>query len=70
VLNALSTAAMVAFEISAWSGGGSGLLEKTTSDEPSMVRKLGAGFGVGGAGAAMASVRSRTSAAGLTGSAG
>src|SRR6516164_565706 len=59
VLNALSTAAIVSFEISprSMSGGGSRFVVNTTSDAPSIVRKPwaslggggGAGFGAGGA---------------------
>src|SRR6516165_919452 len=68
VLNALSTAAIVSFEISprSMSGGGLRFVVNTTSDAPSLVRKpwasLGGGGGAGGGtGAAIASVRSNTS---------
>ena len=64
-LKALSTAATVSFEIRARSGMGSGaLVVKTTSDVPSIVWKLGAGFGGGATGDVIDSVKSRTSAAG------
>jgi hypothetical protein len=57
---------MVSFEINARSVDRSGFVVNTTSDAPSMVRKLGAGPG-GGVGAAIASVKSSTSAAGAGG---
>jgi hypothetical protein len=59
---------MVSFEIRARSGMGSGaLVVKTTSDVPSIVWKLGAGFGGGATGDVIDSVKSRTSAAGSDG---
>src|SRR5262249_54778939 len=64
VLKARSTAAIVSLEINPRSSGGAGLLLNTTSDVPSIVRKVGAG-----AGAAIASVRSNTSAPGGFGAA-
>src|SRR4029079_5148295 len=65
VLNALSTAFTVSLEINPRSGtgGGSGLLAKTTSGFASIVRKLGAGPGDGVAADVIDSVRSKTSGA-------